>query len=187
MLSYDGSNVVYKKELLAVEPFRRIYDNDNTVDKANFQEIITYIYFDYSKESPWRNKFPTDRKKLICIQKLGRSEDYYEHLEMVSGYKEAVAFYIEHNFSEEELFFLSWKEDVDDFLSYLKNIKFQREEEQLIDGVLKKVMIDNSDQKVKAVKHISTMFDVVENIRKRIKEDKETKTTGQKEKKMFEE
>ena len=51
MLSYDGSNVVYKKELLAVEPFRRIYDNDNTVDKANFQEIITYIYFDYSKVS----------------------------------------------------------------------------------------------------------------------------------------
>ena len=186
MIRYDNGNVVWDAMDLEIPEYKSLMDNDKSKDKHLFNEAISLIYFVNHPKSPWINKFPTDRKKLVCLNKFGKPELYYLEIEKLPGYLNAERYFREDQYTKEQLLFQMWEKDAEDYIQYLKNVPFLKKGTAVIDGVKQTVDVDNGTEKMKAMQHLATLLDIADKYRKRIKEETKTKAVGNKEKKIFE-
>lgn len=187
VLYYKEGVVKITDQGLRETPFIDMYKSDRTKDKRKFHDAITFLYFMYSRESIFRNRMPYQRKIAILTDRLQQDADYYDKkLLKTEGFKECEEFYKKDQLSESEWAYEMWKEDVEQYITYLRAIPYTIKTKQKKDGVLVDVEQDNSSVKMPAVKHYKELIQLEAEIKKKISEEKKSKTQGKREKKMFE-
>lgn len=186
ILEYKEGKVTITDQALKNTPFYLLNKGDRSEDKKLFNDAVTFIFFMYSRESIYARRTPYQRESMILANVFHKDESFLKKLERLPGYNEAVEFFKEHQFSEEEWAFEQWKSDVDDYLSYLRKIPYTITVKKNMDGVLVDTEIDNSSVKMPAVKHFAELIELGKKLSDRVKESKKSSAVGKREKKMFE-
>ena len=186
ILNYENGEVKISEQGLRTTPFSSLMKGDRSKDRQRFFDAVTFIFFMYSRNSIYRRRTPMQRKAYIAGNVFKKDLDYLEKLEKMDGFKEAVAFYIEDQYSEEEWAYEQWKQDVEQYIIYLRNIPYVLKVKKNVDGILVDVDIDNSSVKMPAVKHFAELIELGKKMQERVKESTKTVAMGKREKKMFE-
>jgi len=178
-------------EGMLLEEVQDLYNSDKRGDnKPWFNKCITYIYHVYKKDHIFSNSSLPVRRKKVCKDLMNDIDpDKFESNERV---KALIKRYVNEQYTPSEWFYEGIKQDMLALKQHIRNIPFHKDikvkktvEVSLFDGekeIQRSVEVDidekmdNSKEKMDALKRANELLDLEEKIRlKIIKENKETK------------
>lgn len=175
MLFFEGSKVGITPEgenLPEVIQLKKREDKD-------FKDILTYIYFVYSKETIYHNKLPSERRDLVFRDYIGgksRSKDFEDNRYI----RDVIKRYLDLQFTPTELLYNRICKEIEDLLNYISSIPYEKEENIMIDveteengeKIIKKkkvrVKTDNSEEKGKALQLAEKLLSYEEKLKSKV-------------------
>ena len=185
-LILNNGKVEFTEEGKTLPPVIELNNRDKHLDKKFFDDTATYIFYVYKKEGVYSNKLPQTRKQFVIDKHLSlRKVTDFERNPTV---KKIIDLYIELQFTPIEQLGEGLKRDIEDLLKRVNTIEYQKEvmvefeAEVEVEGnkevrtFKQKVMIDNSEEKEKAMAIALKLMDFEEKLTSKIfKEKKEKK------------
>lgn len=191
MLFLKENRVVLSEGCMDISEVKTLYNRDKTETKKFFNDVLTYIYWVYSKDSVCANKYPEDRKKFVIANFLPSRN--YKEFEEHKHVRELIVMYNDLEKTLTERFYDDLKGDMEEMLNYLRNIpwtkkiKIEKDVDVYVGGESHKVRVDanldhdNSDTKVSALSKAEKLIDLEEKLKLKIfKEIKEKSGTRRK-------
>ena len=184
-LYLEDDVVRINEQAMTLPETKAIWGMDKRRHKKYFQKIITYTYYMYHRDSIYRNLDISDRRKKIMSTYF---PDSRKHDEIESDYRVQafINIYNELSKTQKERIRDSMIKDLEQMADHLSKIEFQKKidethtimvkcpekgEEIPVDVKVKKI-IDNSQEKLKAMKLIEETMDREEAIKKKIEKER---------------
>lgn len=93
LLKYEGYNLTFEPEILALKVFKRLYQRDRTKDKSKFLQELAFIYFMVDPRSDFQ--YLTDEEERIKAIKEG--EGFPDDWRIDSLLQDAIDYYKSFN------------------------------------------------------------------------------------------
>lgn len=183
IFSFEDGKVKVLPEAMSIPEVKAVYKLDKTQDKLQFGQYMTYIFYVYRASGIYENLFMTERKKKTSISQLGKGEDYWEQIENKPEIKNLIEWYTTNSQSKEEQLLFELDIDIEMYLNYLKKIPYTKQQEVKTKGPKGKitstfVTVDNSDEKMKAIKNSRDLVSYRKELKKLVKDTSQKKKTG---------
>jgi len=189
-LYLEGDIVKINDQAMTLPEVKRVYSMDKHKGKPFFNRVITYIYYMYHRDSIYRNlDEPVRRNKIRNVYFPEIRKPYFWEDERIKAMVDVYNFLAK---SRKERIFDTMLKDLEDMMDHLATIKFQKTidethtvfvkcpakgEEIPVDVKVKKV-IDNSQEKLKAMKLIEEALEREETLRKKIEKERLLEAAG---------
>ncbi len=174
IFDFIDNKVSILPEAMNLPEVRALYRSDKTKQKTYFDRYVKYIFYVYRENGIYRNQFASTRRRLTCVQQLGLGEKDWEAIERNPFVKNLVRWYIENAVTKEERLLIALDEDIDSYLQYLSGIKYtKRQRETSMNGDKEEITfrdVDNSDEKMKAIKNSKDLVIYRKELKKLVKE-----------------
>lgn len=152
-----NSKVVVIEEAMTVPVIKALHRSDKTKGSRLFDRYMRYIFYVYRENGIYKNQFIATRRRLTCVQQLQLKETDWEEIERNRYVSAVIDWYKENSQSKEEQLLVALDQDIDEYLKYLKGIKYTKQEKEVIvvDGSEQFHYhdVDNSTEKMKAIKN----------------------------------
>lgn len=183
-----NGEVLIDEDLMDVPVIRSLYKSDRSKEKSYFKECIAYCYWMYKKDGHYHNKLPAQAMILIRDAHL----KLHDPVKMESDvrFKEFKKYYIEHQMTLSQAFYLSIRQDMQDLLDHIASIPFVKriDYKHKLDEVAAmktgrkyvsvNIEIDNSDEKAKAIGLSEKLIGLEEKISLKIKKETRDKVSA---------
>lgn len=168
------------EEAKNLKEVKALWDYDRTRSKLSYNKYITYIFYVYREDGIYKNLFLATRKRQTCVNQLKIKETEWEQIEAIAEVQGLITWYLQHSLNKEEQLLVALDKDIDDYLQYLKNIKyikFERIVEKDSDGVENIIRrdIDNSVEKMRAIKNSKDLIIYRNELKKLVKSSGKSK------------
>jgi len=175
---FDKGVVKMTEEGLSIPCFKELYDRDKLKGKPSFKRYIEYIWYLYSKESPYENVSFVERLTLV-EENIFRSSKCWVHIcDDVPLVKECALEYENRIKSREDKQYDKLMEDIDAYIDELKVISVKKrikirvdyEDPETGEKVYKDVFteIHNTEERANARKEIKEAYNLADFLKDRI-------------------
>lgn len=188
-LNGDTGEVYVSDEGKLLPCIKGLSGKDRTKGRTYYNNALKYIYHTYKKEHDLSYlSFNSRKQRAINLYVPGYSSDKFENdLVVVAVIKE----FQEQQYTPNELFYESIKNDFDEMRDYIKEIPLRKKIkiEEIVDVLVehegqiypkevlvkKDIFIDNSEEKFKALERAAKLIDLSNIIQQRVKEENKKK------------
>lgn len=163
----DANNEIkVTAEGMALEEVRALFATDKSTNKVLFRDWIKYIYWVYRREGTFSNSLISERRKEICQRFFpNKTWEYFENNDKL---KAVIQLYLRTQYTHWEILFERWKEDVDQYVTYLTSIPYYKIKHTK-DG---DEHAENIEEKLKAQKAIQDLVDTGQKMEQKILKEK---------------
>lgn len=152
-----------------------------------FPKVIKYVYHTYSPGHPLSGYSWIERSTKVCRTYFSDDEtpEYFEKDKIVKAF---IKRYVEDTLTSSERFYEKLKKDMDDLKEHISNIPFSHKKSVAKDTIVKvlvsgkkvegklyesvEIEIDNSQEKLDAIKRAAELITMEEKIRKSLQQQK---------------
>lgn len=192
IFTYDNNKVELLPEATTLPEVNILKESDKTKGKKYFHLWITYIYFVFKEDGVYHNQFITTRKRMTCVNQLGKEPDYWKEIEKNERVMALINWYVKHSRNKEEQLLDALDKDIEYYLDYLKNVPYSKKikvEEKVEDGGVRTFFKEeeNSDEKIKAIKNSKDLIIYRKELKKLVRETAKKKTGKQVRTRKYEE
>jgi hypothetical protein len=177
ILFFDSGQVKITEEGLSVPSFRDLYEGDKNKGKPHFKRYIEYIWYLYSKDSPYYDYSFKERVAVIEERIFHSTKKSWDSiLSSVARLRDCVDEYNSLTKSREDRQYEKYMDDMDSYIDRLTNLPSSKKVKIKVDdkdedgNVFVRdgyVEIENMDERSKARKEIKETYDMIDLIKER--------------------
>jgi len=155
---------------MAVREVKAIYSRDPDKDKAWFHKVITYVFMAYSKDSPYFDMLPGERKSMVSKEIFG-SVNEFKQLEKDKDVELLIGKICQIQLTAKERLLQGVSEKIEEYLDFLKDTKISK---------------SNHEDVAATIKNSNELLKLRDTIEKQVLEQKKSMQVGGGESKLFE-
>lgn len=188
ILYYENNEVKLIDVAFQWKSFTDLYKADNTKTKKLYKAQLRYLYYIYTKSSPFSNRYtPKERETLFFSEvETDVKKTRIKSFEL----SECVVMIRRHGMLRSEAQLERVLEDFDKLLNHLNAIPWEREvKENIVTGRKTKektFMQSNMDEKMKAIKSMNDLMKLQKEVEKVMMDERKAISAGGQKSRLFE-